>query len=53
MSRICEHELISRFVLRRNTNKWGKIDVEKGYIIYCMLPPWVKNPVEGLDRGDK
>ncbi len=50
MSKICEHEMISRFVLRRNLAKWGKVDSDKRYLVYCMLPSWVKNPVEELAK---
>ncbi len=46
MSKICEHEMMCKYLLRRNISKWGVHHVEKGYIVYCILPNWVKNPVE-------
>lgn len=50
MSKICEHEMISKYLLRRNLNKWNFNDKQKGYIVYCLLPNWVKNPTEKLNR---
>lgn len=48
MSKICEHELVSKYILRRNLQKWKLHDTKKGYIVYCLLPSWVKGPVEKL-----
>lgn len=42
MSRICESEELSKYLLRRDSAKWGKIG-ENGYLQFALLPPWVKD----------
>lgn len=48
MSGMLEHEILSRFVLRRNLHRWGVINGKSGYLEFVILPPWVKDPEELL-----
>lgn len=50
MSKICEHEQLSKYLLRRNLSKWAKVDKEKDHLAFSLLPSWVKNPTEELHR---
>lgn len=47
MSRLCEGESLSRFMLRRELARWGKVG-KSGYLEFCLLPPWVREPEEPL-----
>lgn len=49
MSRICENEFLSHFMLRRNAERWGRVD-ESGYLVYGLLPPWVREIEESLKK---
>jgi len=47
MSKLCENENLSKYLLRRHPEKWDRVG-ESGYLEYCLLPPWVKDPDEKL-----
>lgn len=49
MSKLCEHEALSRFLLRRCAGKWGR-SAENGYFQFVLLPPWVRDPEELLQK---
>ena len=51
LSGMLEHEILSRFVLRRNLHKWGLVNDSTGHLEYVVLPPWVKDPGEVLKVG--
>ena len=44
MSGMLEHEILTKFVLRRNLYRWGVINDKSGHLEYVILPPWVKDP---------
>lgn len=42
LSGMLEHEILSKFALRKNYQKWGSISEKTGYLEYVIFPPWVK-----------
>jgi hypothetical protein len=48
MSRICEHEQLNKYLLRRNTTKWGIINNETKNLEFALFPNWVKENEESL-----
>ena len=43
MSGILEHEMLSKFLLRKKLDHWGTINTKTNYLEYVILPQWVRD----------